>query len=212
MRPVKIALVAGLALLALAVGVALAGSPMSVARTNATGGQEEPIGSLDYGATFCQAGELLPRGATAIRLSWFAFAGPRVRVAVYSGGRAITGGEGASGWTSRVVTVPVKPLSHSVSDVTVCGSFELHDEELTVFGNASSRAAAAHDGPKRLGGRMWIEYLRPGTRSWAALVPSIVSHMGLGRASAGTWIALLALALLVAVAALASWLVLEELP
>jgi hypothetical protein len=210
MRPAKIALVAGLALLVLAIGVALARSPMTVARRNGTPTQEERIAYTTAGADYCQGQELLPRATTAIRLSLFAFAGPRVRVLVSSGGRTITSGEAESGWTSRVVTVPVKPLAHSVSGATICASFKLRDEALTVFGKASAPAVAAREDGQALPGRMWIEYLRPGTRSWASLVPSIVAHMGLGRASSGSGIALLALALLVAVAVLSCRLVLRE--
>jgi len=62
-----------------------------------------------------------------------------------------------------------------------------------------------------LGGRMWIEYLRPGDRSWASLIPSIVRAIGLGRADPGTWIALLALSLMATVAALASCVAFREL-
>jgi hypothetical protein len=211
MREVRIALIAGLALLAVAIAIALARSPMTVARTNGPVGEEARIGSLDHGATFCQGGEPLPSGVTAIRLSWFAFAGPRVRVVVYAHGRAVTSGERGSGWTGREVTVTVAALRHAVSDTTVCGSFQMKDEALTVFGKPTPRAQAAHDGPKVLGGRFWIEYLRPGTRSWASLVPSILGHMGLGRASSGPGIVVIALLLLVAVVVLSSRLVLREL-
>jgi hypothetical protein len=211
MRDVKIALVAGLTLLVVGIVVALARSPMSVAHTNGTSEEESRIAAVNHGATYCQAGELLPRGTSAIRLSWFAFTGPRVRLVVYSGAKAITSGESGSGWTSREVTVPVKPLAHTVSNVTVCGSFQMRYEELTVFGKPTPRADAAYDGHQKLPGRMWIEYLRSGTRSWAALVGSILSHMGLGRASSGPGIVVLALAALAAVVALASHLVLREL-
>lgn len=211
MRRVKIALVAGLTLTAVAIVLALAHSPMSVARTNGTPETEGRIAFTTSSADYCQGGELLPHGTSAIRLSLFAFIGPRVRVVVSSGGRPITSGERGSGWTSRVVTVPVKPLPHTVSGVMVCASFHLHNESLTVFGKASSRVSAAHNGRKALRGRMWIEYLRPGTSSWASLAPSIVRNIGLGRTPAGTWIALLAIALLAAVAVLASSLIVREL-
>lgn len=215
MREVRIALIAGLTLLVVAIAVALTRSPMSVAHTNGTHSLDESIAQATQatqGASYCQAGELLPRGTSAIRLSLFAFTGPRVRVVVYSGARAITSGERGSGWTSREVTVPVKPLPHTVSDASVCASFRLHDESLTVYGKATSPAIAAHDRTgQALPGRMWIEYLRPGTRSWASLVPTILSNMGLGRAYSGIGIVLLAFALLAAVAVLASRLVLREL-
>jgi hypothetical protein len=211
MRSVKIALVAVLTLLVLGVALALAHAPMSVARTNVTAREEDRIAYTTKGATYCQASELLPHGTSAIRLSFLAFAGPRIRVVLSSGGRAITSGERGSGWTSRVVTVPVKPLAHTVSGVTVCASFRLRNVGVTVFGQAAPRAIAATNGEETLPGRMWIEYLRPGPRSWASLAPSIVTHMGFGRAASGTGIALLAIAVLATVAVLASRLVLKEL-
>ena len=178
MREVRIALVAGLTLLAIAIGVVLARSPMSVARTNGTPKEEERIAYTTHGTTYCQAGELLPAGTSAIRLWMLAYDGPRMHVAVYAGGRAITSGQRGSGWTSREVTVPLRPLSRAVSGATVCATFPLHDESLTVFGEATAHTIAAREGARALPGRMWIEYLRPGTRSWASLVPSILSHMG----------------------------------
>jgi len=211
MREVRIALVVGLTLLAIAIGVTLARSPMSVARTNGTPSQEERIAYTNTSASYCQADELLPSATTAIRLSMFAFSGPRMRVVVYSRGRAITSGERESGWTTRVVTVPVRPLARDTANATVCASFRMSHEALTVFGKATPRAIAASDGRKALPGRMWIEYLRPGTRTWASLVPTILSHMGLGRASSGIGIVVLALALLAALVVLASRLVLREL-
>ncbi|HXN39983.1 MAG TPA: hypothetical protein VN892_18275 [Solirubrobacteraceae bacterium] len=211
MREVRIALVAGLALVGLAIGVELAHSPMTVARTNVTSSEEDRIARTVHGATYCQAGELLPRETTAIRLSLFAFTGPRIRVVVSSGGRPIASGQRASGWTSRVVTVAVRPLPQTVSDVTVCASFAMHDEALTVFGQPAPRASAAYEDHRALRGRMWIEYLRTGSRTWASLIPSIASAMGLGRAAPGTWNVLLVLVLLVTVVVLASRLVLKEL-
>ncbi len=211
MREVRIALVAGLTLLVVGIGVALARSPMSVARINGTPKLEERIEFATHGATYCQAGELLPAGTSAIRLWLSAYTGPRVRVVVYAGGSAITSGQRESGWTSREVTVPVKPLAHAVADTTVCASFPLHDESLTVFGRETSPAIAAHEGKRALAGRIWIEYLRPGTRSWMSLLPSTLSHMGFGRASSGPGIVLLALVLLASVVVLASRLVLREL-
>ncbi len=212
MRSVMIALAAGMTLLAFAIGLVLAHSPMSVARTDGSPPNEDRIAVTATGATYCQAHELLPQNTSAIELSLSAFTGPRVRVLVSVDGHPVTGGIRGSGWTGREVTVPVKPLLRAVPEATVCASFRVHDESVTVFGTAAPHALAARDGPHTLPGKMWIAYLRPGTRSWASLAPSIAHRMGLGRAGAGTWIVLLALALLAAVAALASNLVLKQLP
>jgi hypothetical protein len=200
MRSVKVALVAGLTLLLLAVGLTLLGSPASVARTNQPpGGSVEPIAIVDHNATYCQAGEVLPRDTSAIRVWLEAASGPRVKLAVYSGGHRLTGGEHGSDWIGGSVTVPVRPLARTVSDATVCVSFAVHDETVTVQGTSQPQ-------------RMWIEYMRPGTRSWVSLAGEVAHHMGLGRGLPGTWIVFLALALLVSVAGIASAVLVRELP
>lgn len=213
MRSVQIALAAGLAVVCVAVGLSLLRSPMSVAATNRPSGEsEQPIASTDRGASYCQPGEALPRGTTAIRVWLDASYGPRVRLAVSSGGHPVTEGEQA-GWTGGSVTVPVKPLPHAVSDATVCATFHLHDETVIVQGNTPAPGRqAARMGPHSTGASMWIEYLRPGSRSWASLAASVFGHMEFGRATPGPWVVLLALGLLAAVVTLASQLVLKELP
>jgi hypothetical protein len=212
MLRVRIALATGLALMGIAIGLTLVRSPASVAGTNRIAGQAaEPIGSTEHSASYCQAGEVLPQGASAIRVWLYAAPGPRVSVVVSAGGHALTSGELGSGWTGGSVTVPVKTLPRTVSGAEVCVSFALRDETVFVQGNATPSTIAARDGNRALGGRIWIEYLRPGASSWASLAGSIAHRVGLGRAAAGTWVVLLALALLAAVAALASRLVLTEL-
>jgi hypothetical protein len=212
MRGARIALVAGLTLLAIAIGFTLLRSPLSVAATNKPRGEEEEvIASTRRGTSYCQAGETLPRGTSAIRVSLRAALGPRLRLVVSSGGHPITGGEQASGWTGWVVSAPVRPLPRTVSGVMICVSFQVQHETLVLFGKKTPAAIGAREGQRPLQGRMWIEYLRPGTRSWASLASSIVRNMGFGRADGGVGIVILALALLTAVAALASSLLFVEL-
>jgi hypothetical protein len=201
MRSVKVALAAGLTLLVLAIGLTLLGSPPNVARSNRLSGKpEEPIARITEGSSYCQPGELLPRGTSAIRVWLEADAGPRVHLVVYAHGHPVTSGWRGSNWIGGSVTVPVRPLARSVSHADVCVSFSLHDETVTMQGT---------NGPAPL---LWIEYLRPGTRTWASLAGEIARHMGLGRATSGTWIVFVALALLAALVALASSLLIGEMP
>jgi hypothetical protein len=209
---VKVALGAGLTLLGIAVVLALLQSPMSVAGTNNVAGQnEEGIASTTHSATYCQGNEALPHGSSAIRVWLDAAAGPRVDLVAYAGGRPITSGERGSDWIGGSVTIPVKPLPRTVSGVTVCVSFHVHDETVIAQGNPTSAKVAAHDGRQALSGRIWIEYLRPGKRKWASLVPEVMRRMGFGRAAPGTWVVYLVLLLVAALSALACKLVLEEL-
>jgi hypothetical protein len=211
MRAVKVALAAGLALLAVAIALTLLGSPLSVAAANKVPGNETAIWETHRGATFCQAHEALPRGTTAIRVWLDAASGPRVSVVVYSRGRVLTSGSRASIWVGGAVTIPVKPVPRAVADVKVCASFRLHDETVIVQGSATSAAVATREGPVALYGKMGIEFLRPSTRSWASQALEVARRMGLGRATPGTWVVLLVLALLASVVALASRLLLREL-
>jgi len=211
MRRVRISLLAALTLLVLAIVLTLAQSPMSVAFSNKVADQEATVASTTHDATYCQADELLPVHTSAIRIWLDAAAGPHVDVVVFSGGRAITNGSRGSNWTGGSVTVPVKPLSRAVNGVTVCVSFHLRDETVLTQGSMTPAAFAAREGRRALAGRMWIEYLRPGSRSWASLVPEIVRHMSFGHAVAGTWIVYAILVLLIATTAVAANVILTEL-
>ena len=90
MSRVRIALAAGLALIVVAIGFTLSEAPPSVARKSATA--EETLGFTNESHTLCQAGELLPRGTSAIRLSLGSFVGPRISLRAYVGKRLLTGG------------------------------------------------------------------------------------------------------------------------
>lgn len=211
MRSVRIALAAGLALLAIAVGLILGlESPLSVAAGNQVRGSEGTIWKTHRGATYCQAHESLRSGISAIRLWLDAAAGPRVNVVVYSRGRVLTTGSRPSIWVGGSVTIPVKPLSRAVSDVTICVSFQARDETIFVQGSAAPANVATHEGPVALYGKMGIEFLRPSPRTWASQALEVARRMGLGHAVAGTWIVLVVLALLASIVVLVSRLILRE--
>jgi hypothetical protein len=200
---VHISLTVGLTLAALGLGVVLSRSPAVVARSNDVP-IERPIGIASKAFAGCQAEEALPSGTTAIRLALEAQLGPRVRVKVLRGRAVLTRGERAAGWSRQSVTVPVQALDRPVADVSVCFSMAPRNE--TVFFKGANVAGTT--GPV-LDGRIRIEYLRPGSRSWLALVPSLARRMSLGRATSGTWIVLAAAVAMLVVVAIASWLVVQ---
>jgi hypothetical protein len=211
MTRAAVALVAGLGLIAIVIVITLSGSPLVVAQTNATPANE-PILEAGSGAGACQAGEALPAGTSAIRLTLVAAVGPRVSVTVQSGGRVLADGAAGSGWTSGAVTVPVKPLARSASQTRIC--FRLgHALETVLLGGAHTGAAVAArtiEG-RTLPGRFTVEYMRSGHSSWWSSAQTVVRQMGLGRAPSGGWVALLVLVLMGAALASASWLALKEL-
>ncbi len=205
------ALVAGLALLSIALVITLSGSPLVVTHVNATPASE-PILEAGSGSSACQAGEVLPADITAIRLTLVAAVGPRVSLSALTGTRVLASGVTASGWTSGAVTVPVKALSHAVAPVRICFKLGPSAETVQLGGSRTSAATAAHNlSGVPLPGRFTVEYMRPGSSSWWSLAKTAARRMGLGRAPSGTWVALLVLLLMGTALATASWLIVKEL-
>lgn len=213
MREARLSLAAGLVLIALGLVAVLSRAPASVAHANGIAAAD-PLARLTDGGRLCQAGESLPDGTSTIVLSLSAFHGPRVTLEAFvpgGGGRALTRGEQGSNWTGRTVTVPVHPVSGLVHDATVCVAFSTRHEPVSPFGQPTTPALAASDRGAPLPGRMRIEYLRPGERSWWSYVASIVRHMGFGRARTGTWVAFVAIAAMLAAVATAAGALVREL-
>jgi hypothetical protein len=223
MRNLKVTLAVGIALM-LAVGaLTLTRSPPRVLRVDMPGTQRV----LDHTAvdtTICQANEVLPRGVSAIRLAMSVFYGWNVRVVAYSGSRALTEGRRGADWTSDSVTVPVSPVDHTISHVTLCFALGPTSEPMLIVGGTTPARDAAVVSPegtltakvtagggRPLAGRVRVEYLAAGRGSWWSRLLSVARHVGLGRVVGGTWIALLIAALMVAVGALAVRVTLREL-
>lgn len=163
------------------------------------------------GGSSCQGGESLPRGTSAIRLALEAAIGPSVEVEAFAGERPLTGGVRGSGWTGASVTVPVSPLGEAASNVTVCFALVHTRVPVSLLGMLTGRHGAARLGGQPLRGRVAVEYLRAGHASWLSLALPVARRMGLGRAVAGTWIALLVLALMLVLAVTVCRLVVREL-
>ncbi len=205
MRYVRIALAAGLALVVLALFLTLSGSPATLAAPR-TIPLDRELTTVRHATSICQGGETLPQGTTSLRLSLKALIGPRITVKALAAGRVIASGEHPPGWTTAAVTVPIARVGHTIPDVTVCFALALNDESVEIAGAATARTEAAITSEgQALPGRVKIEYLRPGDRSWWSLARSTARHLGLGRAWAGTWVSALVLALMGAVLALTVW-------
>jgi hypothetical protein len=224
------ALVVGAMLIAVGVAVALAQKPPRLVRIGAPGvkaiGKSGAtlLGVFSTEAVLCQSGEVLPAGVNAVRISIWAFYGADVRVMAYQGSRLLTVGSRGPNWTGTSVTVPVRPLAHSVSGVRLCFELRPNQEPLELLGTVTPRAQAAEDlgtaspahptaaGENPSPGRLAIEYLAPGRASWSSRITTIMRNMGFGRFYSGTWIVFLIAALMAAVTGLAVRLTLKELP
>jgi hypothetical protein len=214
MRSVRIALAAGLALLAAAGGVVLSRSPLTSLEPNPAA-IEAPLVSGKADVSFCQAGERLPRGTLAIRLAVASSLGPALALQVRDGRGVLASGALAAGWVGRTVTIPVRRVARTLAPVSVCLTIA-PGEDVGLFGRPSAAALAAQPlaapaGQDALPGRVSIEYLGKGQASWLALASSVAAHMSRGRAWSGLWVVFLVIGLTFAMAALASRLTLREL-
>jgi hypothetical protein len=222
-RNVTITLAVGLALIAMVTAVVLTRAPPRVVGVNGPAATVR-LGVTTADSTICQADETLPRGVSAIRLAVVAFFGANVHVTAYDGSRVLTEGGRGPDWTGASVTVPVNVVSRAVSGVTLCLALGPNSEPLIVTGNATPAQDAAlvlrgrtptpairANAAEALKGRISVEYLAAGDRSWWSRALSVARHLGLGHFVSGTWIALLVAALMAAVGVLAVRLTLREL-
>jgi hypothetical protein len=210
MRRIVVVVSVGFALMAILLVVTLSGSPVAVAGVNTA--TESSVGGPSTKTEACQGGETLPAGTTGIRLRVFSFTGPRVTVRMLSHGSVIAHGEVGSGWTGAVVNVPVKPLPVERTGLTLCFGIFLNGYETNYLTGEPTPPARAAKGPEgTLGGRLRVEYMRPGHTSWWSIATEVARRIGLGRGAAGTWWVLLGIAFMVGAVALSSRLVLREL-
>ena len=165
-RDVKLTLVAGALLLAVAVALTLTHSPPRVVRVGA--GDANRLGATIGEVEGCQANEVLPAGVSAIRLAFVAYYGARVHVTVSSGSRIITEGRRGPEWTGTSVTVPVRPLATATSHVELCFYVGPNSEPIFFLGSpAPAREAGELRPGGPLSGKVGVEYLSAGRGSWA---------------------------------------------
>jgi hypothetical protein len=210
MTGARVGFAAGLLLLAAAVAVVMSSSPQIVTRTNAFHPLNVPLGSVSGSGHACQGQELLPADTNAISVSLNASGGPSVTATVFSGETLVTHGKSASGWIGRSVTIPVTPLPVAERPVTVCFVFSGANEQVRFLGVPGTARNGATSSVGALHGRLTIEYLRRASSSWWSLALPVARRMGLGRAWAGSWIAVLIACLMASAIATASSLALRK--
>ncbi|HLM85442.1 MAG TPA: hypothetical protein VK272_04550 [Solirubrobacteraceae bacterium] len=203
---VRLALATALTATIATLGVVLSRAPLVLAGTDGIPAKSA-VTFIHRSETRCQGGGTLPAGTVAIRVSLSANAGPGVSLWALSGSRVITRGERGAGWgTDETVTVPVQRVPETVGGTSVCVAIGPPAEGIQVNGAPVQTSA---------GGRaIWLrlEYLRPGTRSWASLAASVARHMGIGHTPGGAWAAFSAIAAMLAVCVIVSRALLSDLP
>jgi hypothetical protein len=200
MRRVPLALSAGLALLAIALGVVLTRAPVTVAGSNGVNAKSN-VANTRGDVTLCEKGGTIPKGTSGLRVSLSANVGPAVTVKALVGKTVIAEGSRPAGWgLAETVTVSVKPLRRTVHNVRICSVVGAAAEGFELKGSIVEHAVALR-----------VEYLRLSPSSWLSIAPSVAEHMGLGRAPTGAWIAWLTLAGMLVVVGLTCRVVLREL-
>lgn len=207
MTSVRVVLAVGLTLIVITLIVALSRAPLTLAGAN----DVRPASKLGRTtgtryAYACQARETLPPNTSAVRLSLFAVVGPKMTVSMWLGSHQITSGTRGAGWVGSVVTVPLKPLPDAHFPVKLCFRLSSINGPIQVIGQETPPAVAAVSNGEPLAGRIRVEYLRPGTRSWLSLASDITRRMGFGHAASGAWDLLLVIALAAAVVTLSTLL------
>jgi hypothetical protein len=210
MRSLRIALVVSAIALAIALVALLSRSPPVVAGSNGvpdTGHAELDLGRGD--TSTCQPVGTVPQGTSAIRVSIGAGAGPKVRMQVLSEGHIATQGELPAGWgLEAAADVPVEPLRHELHNALVCVGLGPNTGPLDALG-LPRQDPSEHTLLSEIDLR--VEFLRHGSNSWWSLASSTAHRFGLGRAVSGTWLAFLALLLMISAGALSLRLLLREL-
>ncbi|HEY7962356.1 MAG TPA: hypothetical protein VID29_10575 [Solirubrobacteraceae bacterium] len=207
---IQVVLAAGVLLIAALLGLTLSRRPLIPIGVSGPA-NPEGLTVVSAGTRVCQSNEVLPRATTAIRLALDVALGPAISVQARSGAHVLTQGSVDSGWRGRDVTVAVGRVPRTTPHVELCFAIAPSSEPVGLLGVPTSAATAARNANAKLPGRVGIEYLRPSGRSWWSLALGVLRRMGLGRAPAGTWIALLVGALMASAALAASWAVLRRL-
>ncbi len=186
----RVALAAGLAVIAVAIAVTLSRAPLVVAGTNGIA-YTTVVAATQGPAYGCQGGEAIPRGTTAVRMWLEGNIKSRVRVAVRTGPRTVAAGTQEGGWLGKVTTVPITRVRHRLARADLCYWIDPAVQILNLLGGPVSHPARGEASRK-----MRVEYLRPGPSSWWSKVGSMERRLGLGRAPAGGLVFVIPLALM----------------
>lgn len=223
MSSVRVTLAAGIALTLIVGAIVLTRSPPQVL-LNTNVQTKYGLAITQGEVTICQGDETLPAGVTAIRFWSVAFLGSNVELAVYRGPQMLTQGHHDPAWAGQTVTVPVSPLSYATSGVRVCAAFAPNSQLIQFFGTPTGERNTARflngdqitpEAPPSGGslrGRLRIEYLGPGHRSWWSRALTVATNMGFGHFIGGKSVALLTILLVAAMAIFTVRLTLREQP
>ena len=178
-----------LAGLALAVVLAMGKEEARPSGTNLVNARGFNI-DVPPGSELCQPLELVPADSASM-LVFVVNAGPdspqlAARV-VAEDGETVAGSDVPGGYGHGALHVPLAPEVEEPTPATVC--LQNAGDEVVGFGSgATPREQGAQVDGGLQPGRIRIEYFRPGSESWWALMPTVVHRFGLGKGDGlGSW-------------------------
>jgi hypothetical protein len=182
LTPVRAVLAAGLLGLAVVGMVLLLKSAPRRSDTNAAFDGGLAV-TLRAGQQLCQPGEVVPADTAAIRLDAGASGaptGPALAAELQNDPGVQARGTRAAGWRRGLVTVPLVPKVRADTVASVC--VRNLGPGAAAFGGAVPAGSwvLSIDG-RGLGGRVRIDYMRPGSESWFSLLWTLAHRITIGK-------------------------------
>ncbi|HXE46515.1 MAG TPA: hypothetical protein VN635_15135 [Conexibacter sp.] len=200
-----------LALALIGAGVVATLSHAQVRRTGTNGVPLNGfVGTIAGAHTICQDRERIPAGTSAIRIGLTAFSQsappPPVHVVVASGGVTRASGSTGARWAGPFqLAVPLRPRPLRELEGSVCMRTPAGRQQYALVGVGAVPGFSATADGQSLPGRVHVEYLAPGTRTWWSYLPTLGARIGHGHAWSGPSVALLLALLMLTPIALAAW-------
>jgi hypothetical protein len=180
--PLVVVLVVGVATLLVAAGLLLTRS--APRRSDSNGAADDGLAvTIQPGQQLCQPGELIPADTAAIRLDAGAPAavrGPALGAEVQNLPGSHAAGTLAAGWRRGPVSIPLAPTVRHDAVATVCVR-DLGPGAASFGGSVPAGSWVLSIDGRGLGGRVRIDYLRPGSESWLSLLPALAHRVTLGK-------------------------------
>ena len=172
------------------------------------------IEGLGNGQEACQGEELLPADTAALRMTIGTYGKPGPALTVtFMGpdGRLLTTGGLKQGWHEGVVRIPIRHVSEATAGTRFC--LRNGGAPIALAGDAPDPGFQLQVAGKTIESqRLRLDYMRPGSESWFALVPTIVHRFGVAKAGwvqGWAWLAVVVLMLTAVVLALRTVLKVE---
>lgn len=169
------------------------------------------LGTATEGDTICQDDELIPSGTAALRigLDGDRTQAPPVQVTVSSGGAVLASGGAGARWDEHeTIFVPLAPALRENVTGTVCVALVPGPgtpERYKLRGWILTRLPRVTIDGRATSGRIHLEYLAAGTRSWWSFASTVVHRLDRGHAWSGPSVVVLLALLMITPIALGAW-------